>query len=68
MPVVLGGPHPTLLPAEAQMHADAVVVGEAEETWPLLIEDFRQGRMQPLYRAAAAPDTGAPPAPAARPA
>src|SRR5512135_1142777 len=51
VPVVLGGPHPTLLPAEAQEHADAVVIGEAEESWPRLIEDFRRGRMQPLYRA-----------------
>jgi radical SAM superfamily enzyme YgiQ (UPF0313 family) len=55
IPVVLGGPHPTLMPAEAQAHADAVVVGEAEETWPRLIADFRQGRIQPLYRAARAP-------------
>ena len=50
VPVVLGGPHPTLLPAEAQAHADAVVIGEAEESWPRLIEDFRQGRLQPAYR------------------
>ena len=55
VPVVLGGPHPTLLPAEAQTHADAVVVGEAEESWPRLIEDFRQARLQPLYRAERAP-------------
>jgi len=50
IPVVLGGPHPTLLPVEAQAHADAVVVGEAEESWPRLIEDFRNGRLQPRYR------------------
>jgi radical SAM superfamily enzyme YgiQ (UPF0313 family) len=55
IPVVLGGPHPTLLPAEAQAHADAVVVGEAEESWPRLIEDFRAGCLQPLYRAEALP-------------
>jgi radical SAM superfamily enzyme YgiQ (UPF0313 family) len=53
--VVLGGPHPTLLPAEAQAHADAVVVGEAEESWPRLVEDFRRGRLQPLYQAERAP-------------
>ncbi len=51
VPVVLGGPHPTLLPAEAREHADAVVIGEAEESWPRLIEDFRGGCLQPLYRA-----------------
>lgn len=37
MPVVLGGVHPTLLPAEAQLHADAVVTGYAEESWPRLL-------------------------------
>ena len=48
--VVLGGPHPTLLPGEAGAHADAVVVGEAEETWPRLVADFRRGSMAAIYR------------------
>src|SRR5215470_5133079 len=34
VPVVLGGPHATALPEEAVRHAGAVVVGEAEDTWP----------------------------------
>src|SRR5262245_44956624 len=41
--VVLGGPHATLLPEEAGEHADAVVVGEAERTWPQVIEDASRG-------------------------
>ncbi len=49
IPVVLGGVHPTLLPAEAARHADAVVVGYAEESWPRLLHDFVAGRMQPRY-------------------
>jgi radical SAM superfamily enzyme YgiQ (UPF0313 family) len=49
IPVVLGGPHPTLLPDEAAAHADAVVVGYAEETWPELLRDFAAGRMRPRY-------------------
>jgi radical SAM superfamily enzyme YgiQ (UPF0313 family) len=48
--VVLGGPHATLLPDEARQHADAVVVGEAERTWPLVIDDATAGRLQGLYR------------------
>ncbi|MFX0200821.1 MAG: hypothetical protein ACFFCW_32270, partial [Candidatus Hodarchaeota archaeon] len=32
--MVLGGIHPTALPDEAIEHADAVVIGEAERTWP----------------------------------
>ena len=31
IPVVLGGVHPTLVPDEAQQHADSIVVGYAEE-------------------------------------
>lgn len=49
IPVVLGGVHPTLLPDEAQLHGDAVVVGYAEESWPELLRDFAAGRLQPRY-------------------
>ncbi len=49
VPVVLGGVHPTLAPGEAQAHADSVVVGYAEETWPELVRDFAAGRMRPRY-------------------
>ena len=49
IPVVLGGVHPTLMPEEAMQHADATVVGYAEESWPQLLRDFVQGRMQRRY-------------------
>ena len=49
VPVVLGGVHPTLLPDEAAAHADAVVVGYAEQTWPELLRDFAAGRMKARY-------------------
>lgn len=48
--VVLGGPHVTLLPEEAKEHADAVVVGEAERTWPQVLNDAANGRLAPFYR------------------
>jgi radical SAM superfamily enzyme YgiQ (UPF0313 family) len=48
--VVLGGSHPTALPAEALGHADAVVAGFAERTWPRLVRDFAAGSLQRLYR------------------
>jgi radical SAM superfamily enzyme YgiQ (UPF0313 family) len=47
--VILGGVHPTLLPEEAAEHADCVVVGYAEETWPTLLRDYQQGKLQPQY-------------------
>jgi radical SAM superfamily enzyme YgiQ (UPF0313 family) len=49
IPVVLGGPHVTLLPEEAQQHADAIVTGYAEQTWPELLRDFQAGCMRPRY-------------------
>jgi radical SAM superfamily enzyme YgiQ (UPF0313 family) len=49
--VVLGGPHPTLMREEALQHADAVVVGLAEETWPQLLRDFKNGVVQRCYEA-----------------
>lgn len=49
IPVVMGGYHPTLCPDEAAEHADAIVVGEAEDTWPTLLADLAAGRLQPRY-------------------
>jgi len=46
---VIGGVHPTLVPEDAQPHADAIVVGYAEESWPRLLRDFAAGRLQPRY-------------------
>lgn len=49
IPVVLGGPHVTLVPQEAERHADAICVGYAEETWPQLLRDFAAGNMRKRY-------------------
>jgi len=47
--VVLGGPHVTLIPEDAQTHADSIVTGFAEDTWPRLLLDFAAGQMKPRY-------------------
>ena len=47
--VVLGGVHPTYCPEEALQHADAIVTGEAEDSWPRLVADFEKGRLQRQY-------------------
>jgi len=47
--VVLGGPHVTLIPDDAQPHADAIVVGYAEDTWPELLRDFADGTLKTRY-------------------
>jgi radical SAM superfamily enzyme YgiQ (UPF0313 family) len=47
--VVLGGPHVSVLPHEAAQHADAVIVGDAEDTWPQLLADFSKNRSNKIY-------------------
>lgn len=49
IPVVLGGVHPTLMPEEAMQHADCVVAGYAEESWPQAVRDFAAGRLARRY-------------------
>jgi radical SAM superfamily enzyme YgiQ (UPF0313 family) len=49
IPVVLGGPHITLIPEDAQPHADSIVVGYAEDTWPQLLHDFAAGKLKSRY-------------------
>ena len=39
--VILGGIHPSALPDEAALHADAVVVGEAESVWGRVLADAK---------------------------
>jgi radical SAM superfamily enzyme YgiQ (UPF0313 family) len=48
--VILGGIHATVLPDEARLHADSVIVGEAENTWGELLDDFAQNRLKPVYK------------------
>src|SRR5579859_2270942 len=49
IPVALGGPHVTLMPDEAQAHADVILVGEAEATWPQFLREFEAGTHRPRY-------------------
>jgi len=49
IPVALGGPHVTLMPDEAQAHADVIFVGEAETHWPQFLRDFEAGRQSRRY-------------------
>ena len=51
VPVILGGLGATLSPREAAEHADAVVVGEGELVWPDVVDDLRNGTLQPRYDA-----------------
>ncbi len=41
---MLGGPHVTLMPEEAQDRADVIFVGEAEDTLVPFFKEFERGR------------------------
>jgi len=55
IPVVMGGPHVTEVPDEAlgrngqPRHADAVALGEADETWPNIVMDAAAGQLKEVY-------------------
>lgn len=53
--VALGGPHVTLLPDEARLHADVIFIGEAEGLWEEFLADFENGSHRPVYRQIAVP-------------
>ncbi len=47
--VILGGLHVTARPDEARKHADAVVLGEGEPSWPRVVEDLKRQQLQEIY-------------------
>ncbi len=54
--VVMGGPHVTEVPQEPlgrdgePRHADAVVIGEADEVWASVLADAERGELQEIYQ------------------
>jgi radical SAM superfamily enzyme YgiQ (UPF0313 family) len=55
VPVVMGGPHVSEVPDEPlgrdgePRHADAVVLGEADQTWPTIVRDAERGTLKEIY-------------------
>jgi radical SAM superfamily enzyme YgiQ (UPF0313 family) len=55
VPVVMGGPHVTEMADEAlgrdggPRHADSVALGEADATWPVIVEDAARGQLKDIY-------------------
>jgi radical SAM superfamily enzyme YgiQ (UPF0313 family) len=50
IPVIMGGIHATVLPDETAKYVDSVVVGEADEIWSQILNDFERGRLQKAYK------------------
>jgi radical SAM superfamily enzyme YgiQ (UPF0313 family) len=49
IPVVLGGLHITTCPEDAEGHADSLVIGDCEQTWPELLSDLQAGHLKERY-------------------
>ncbi len=49
VPVILGGIHASLETEEALKYVDSVVIGEAEEAWPAVLDDFERGELKRTY-------------------
>jgi radical SAM superfamily enzyme YgiQ (UPF0313 family) len=47
--VILGGYHPTAMPEEAGKHADSIILGMAEATWPKALHDAEDGKLKAIY-------------------
>ncbi len=47
--VALGGLHVTSLPEEAEIYADTIFIGPAEQTFPEFIQDFKAKRVKKRY-------------------
>lgn len=48
--VILAGFHPTLVSEEAMQFADSIIIGEAENVWGQLIEDFKHNSIKKVYQ------------------
>ena len=54
--VVFGGIHATSMPDEAIRFGNAVVIGEAEGLWDIVLEDIKHNRLKPFYKLDKLPD------------
>jgi len=54
--VIIGGIHATILPEEAKEHADSVVIGEADNLWEEILDDFENNQFKDFYKDTTRPD------------
>lgn len=48
--VILGGYMVSLMPEEAQKYGDSVMIGDSEETWGEMLEDYKNGCLKKVYQ------------------
>ena len=47
---IMGGPHASACPDEAQPHFDSIAIGECDEIWPRIVRDAAAGKLEPRYQ------------------
>lgn len=48
--VIMGGYHTSLIPKEVLEHADSILIGNAENVWIKILKDFKEHKLQRIYR------------------
>ena len=48
--VILGGLHVMFNQKEASEHAQALIIGEVESYWELMLDDYQQGKLRDIYK------------------
>lgn len=54
-PVIMGGMHPSMIPEDCSSHCTSICVGEAENIFPEILDDFFRHQIKPLYKAETPP-------------
>lgn len=56
-PVIMGGMHPSMIPEDCSPHCTSICIGEAENIFPVILDDFSNNRLKPLYKADTPPSS-----------
>lgn len=48
--VIMGGIHVTLIPEEVKEHCDSIMIGDAEDKWEEMLEDFKKNKLKKEYK------------------
>lgn len=48
--VIMGGIHPSTIPEESINYADSIVIGEAENVWKEILNDFEKHQLKDFYK------------------
>jgi radical SAM superfamily enzyme YgiQ (UPF0313 family) len=56
-PVIMGGMHPSMIPEDCSPHCTSICIGEAENIFPIMLNDFFNSQLKPLYKADTQPSS-----------